>query len=77
MNKYFKTRLTFEVLSRDEPYSYSGVKQFAYDIVDGDFSGALTGEKILQLTEKQIAKALIAQGSDPEWLIDLEESNDE
>lgn len=79
MTKYFKTIIPIEVLSIDEPYSFTTYENLAYDVIEGHFSGMVLDREVAELSKEQMAEALIAQGSDVEFLIwteDVGEIND-
>ena len=64
-HKFYKTNITVEVLS-DSALSESLTLAEIHDaITTGDCSGQITAWSHIGLTEKQVAKALLAQGSDP------------
>ena len=72
---FYKTVIQVEVLSQ-EPIGEPSLEQLAYNITDGDWSGASKIKSIKELTGKQAAKALIKQGSDPEFF-QLDEKGNE
>ena len=64
--KFYKTIITVEVLSEDEPLdSNLELDAVHHVITDGDCSGQVTWGDPVLLTPEQAAKALEAQGSDP------------
>jgi len=65
---YYKTRIVVTVLS-DSPYDPDNLYDLAYDITDGDCSGNVEIESSEELSREEMAKALEAQGSDPEFLL--------
>jgi len=74
MPKYYKTIIKVEVLSEGK-YNPEDLEQVHMDITDGDCSGKWDIESSTKLTSKQAAKALIAQGSAPEFFMLDEEGN--
>lgn len=66
--KYYKTIIQVEVLS-DELYILSSLEDVNYDITEGHCSGIVFMKSQTELTEKQVARALKRQGSDPSFLI--------
>jgi hypothetical protein len=70
MDKFYKTVISIEILS-DELYpDCVTLEQINYDITEGHCSGRLLTEvHNEELTKEQMAEALIAQGSDPSFLI--------
>lgn len=62
--KYFKTIITFEVLSQDKPWLGS-LEHLAYDVTEGDCSGQFLDTEIIELSPDEARLALINQGSDP------------
>ena len=77
-NKYFKTVYTIEVLTTEEKLTDIGMEEIAYQCMGGDCSGIISDTVITILTRKEMTAALIAQGSEPEFLLgeDEEESED-
>ena len=73
--KFYKTTIKVVVLS-EEPYQYENLVQVHNDITDGDCSGKHEITKAEELTAKQAAKALKAQGSDPEFFQITDEGED-
>lgn len=65
--KFYKTTVEIEILTEDTPYDASSLENIGYDISSGDCSGTWKITKSKTLNGKQAAKALIAQGSDPEF----------
>lgn len=67
--KSFKrTVITVEVLS-DTDWDWETLGDVAYAITDGDCSGDVQATSVDYLTAEEVAKALIKQGSDPEFLL--------
>jgi hypothetical protein len=65
--KYYRTIITVEILS-DYPYSVDTLAHVGYDVTEGDVSGSIT-EKCEEITRDEMKKALIAQGSDPNFIL--------
>lgn len=67
MRKFYKTVIEVVVLSEDEPYSCNDLAMLEYDITEGHFSGVWEVKSSEELSPEEAAKALLAQGSDPEF----------
>jgi hypothetical protein len=65
---FYATVITVEVIS-EEPYNPDTLADVHYDVTEGGCSGVwkITGRSTL--TREQVKEALIAQGSDPEFLL--------
>lgn len=66
--KFFKTLVTFEVLSADAPFDGSA-SDLAIAITTGDMSGIQLPTQVTELSAAQMSEALIEQGSDPAFLL--------
>lgn len=66
--KYYRTVLTVEILST-ESVSDMELSEIADAIMEGDCSGAFTETVMEEVSEEKMAELLIAQGSDPSFLI--------
>ncbi len=69
--KFYKTVISIEVLSEDEFVSDNmSLQDIAYAVTEGDCSGRWETKSVKILNGKQAAKALLKQGTDPEffWL---------
>jgi len=66
MKKFFKTTIQIEILS-EVKYNSTDLEQIKYDITEGHCSGVVDVKGYEELTPAQAAKALRAQGSDPEF----------
>lgn len=64
----YKTVYTVEVLS-DEPLGEVTLGDLQYEITEGHCSGVFKEKSREELPEWQMAKALIRQGSDPNFLL--------
>lgn len=64
---YFRTVLTVEVLTQKEAWN-GDFEELAEDCVRGDASGAIVLRVVEQCSTSEMARLLIAQGSDPEFL---------
>lgn len=74
--KYYKTRVVFEVISKDAPFS-GGAEDLYQAITSGDCSGAKTECTSVELNREECAEALVGQGSDPSFLLGgLDEEDD-
>lgn len=67
-----KTVITVTVLSNGD-YEFTNLASLAYDITDGDCSGACEVTSIQTLSREEMAEALKAQGSDPTFLLGEDE----
>ena len=66
--KYYRTIISIEILS-DYPYSYGfDLRNVWHDMTYGDVSGSIS-EKTTEITKDEMRESLIAQGSDPAFLI--------
>lgn len=74
--KFYKTKITFEVLSEDPIDDKWEMQDIVAECIDGGFSGATVGNKQTILNGKQMAKALEKQGSSPEFFQIDEKGND-
>jgi hypothetical protein len=71
MPKYWKTRMSVSILSEgDKPPIFDDLKAVHEAITIGDCSGEVECRGCIPLTEEQCAEALMAQGSDPAFLIE-------
>ena len=68
MNKrtFYKTIIEFEILS-EEPIGEVDLEQIHYETIEGRWSGRFLETSEKKLNGKQAARALIKQGSDPEF----------
>lgn len=73
--KFYKTIITIEVLSEDEPWR-GGLEALHYAITEGDCSAAFGDDYVVELTAEEVARELIAQGSDPEFFMLDDDGND-
>jgi hypothetical protein len=72
--KFFKTVFKVIVLSEDALVNAS-LAEVAYMITEGDCSGDVSTESTEELTAKQAAEELQAQGSSPEFFMLDEDGN--
>lgn len=70
--KFFKTVVTVEVLSEDFPVSSTDLGEIHEMITTGDCSGVVKITSAEELSPQHAARALVEQGSDPEFF-DLHE----
>lgn len=78
--RYFKTLVTYEVLSEDEPLWASGgtsALNLHHQITDGDCSGVCLSVSSVELDAKQMRSALECQGSDSGFFISLAEGEED
>ena len=66
--KYYRTVVTYEVLSVG-PYYFENLEQLAYDTLFGDCSGVTLNVEYEEVSEEQMSELLVAQGSDPSFLL--------
>jgi len=75
--KFFKQKVTIEILSEDKPLSEDvSLEGIYYAITDGDCSGIVTHEAPEELNGEQAAKALMEQKSDPSFFRLTEDGED-
>lgn len=65
---YYRTVFTIEVLSTS-PVDHMELSEIAEATMDGDCSGFMQETIVEEVTEEKMAQLLIAQGSDPSFLI--------
>lgn len=65
--KFYKTTFILEVLSEDVPPEWDNLNDIYYLISQGHCSGKIISDESKEITAKEVAEALIAQGSDPEF----------
>jgi len=70
--KYYRTVFKYEVLS-NEPLGHPGLEEIAYHCTEGHCSGMFLEIEVEVVSENEIGKLLIAQGSDPSFLIEEDE----
>lgn len=66
MSKFFKTTIIIEILS-EQKFNNTNLEDINYAITQGDCSGKVEITGYQELTSKEAAAALLAQGSDPEF----------
>jgi len=80
MKKFYKTILTFAVLSEDKPVSTGSLSDIAAVVEacdTGDCVGMMLKEEAIELTAAEAAEALTAFGSEPGFFrLDAEEISD-
>ena len=68
MKTYYKTKITFNVLSEEPIPEGMNLDEIYRECVEGAYSGDLGFEsEVTKLTASQAAQELIKQGSDPEF----------
>ncbi len=68
MNKFYKTNIMITVLTQDYPVSpNTPIEVVVREITDGDWSGVVEITETVELSEQEMATALLDQGSDPEF----------
>jgi hypothetical protein len=76
MKKYYKTKISFHVLSQEPIPDEMNLGSVWRQCIEGDYSGDLDYRKtVKELTGKQAAQELLKQGSDPEFFGIDEEGN--
>ena len=71
MRKFYKTTFTVEVLS-EEPFNEThDLSYIGESITLGECSGTVSISEDEELSAEQMAEALIEQGSDPDFFMDL------
>jgi hypothetical protein len=63
--KYWRTVVKVTVLSEHQPVGDADLETIAREIVTGDWSGETKVLEQIEITADEMAKELIAQGSDP------------
>lgn len=64
--KFYATQLTITILSEGAPWD-GDLHWLSHDVIDGDYVGDMTDAKTIELTETEMAVALIDAGSDPDF----------
>jgi hypothetical protein len=68
MTTYYKTKITFNVLSQDPIPDGMNLDEIYRECIDGAYSGDLGFiTKVTKLNAEQAARELMKQGSDPEF----------
>lgn len=67
MKKFFKTVVQVTILSEDEPCVTTDLTAIECGITSDGWSGQVEIVKTTELTAPEVAKALMEQGSDPEF----------
>jgi hypothetical protein len=75
--RYYRTVIQIEVLSTDPTPRDAELETVAWQIREGDWSGDTTIVSVEEVDAQRMAELLIAQGSDPEFLLGDEEDDDE
>lgn len=73
--KFYKTILTIEILSENEPWVRS-IEDLSKDVIEGDYSGVISKEYSCELTPQEMATALQGQGSSSGFFMLDEDGND-
>lgn len=76
MKKLFRQVFEIEVLSEEEPLETLDLKVIDYEITDGHSSGVVKEAVREEVTQEKMRELLIAQGSDPEFLLGGDEDGD-
>lgn len=71
MTAYKKTTITVEVLS-DGNWEWDDLADVAYAITEGECSGVIVDTDVKFMSAQEMGEALVAQGSDPDFLINQE-----
>ena len=68
MKTYYKTKITFNVLSQEPIPDDMNLDEIYRECVEGAYSGDLGFDsEVTELTANQVAQELIKQSSDPEF----------
>ena len=76
MRKFYRRVVTIEILSEDEPAEWEDLSDLEYLMTEDHCSGRTDVGFPEEVTPAQMAKLLIAQGSDPEFFGLTEDGND-
>ena len=76
MRKFYRRVVTIEILSEDEPPEWEDLADLEYLMTEGHCSGRTDAGFAEEVTPAQMAKLLIAQGSDPEFFSLTEDGED-
>lgn len=71
--KYYRTVFVVEVLSTCENMNDLSLSEISNEITFGEASGSVEVSYHKEISEKEMRKKLLEQGSDPEFLIPNEE----
>lgn len=63
---FYKSQVVIDIISEEEIGDPS-LEKILYQITEGDWSGSYSVKKVEVLTDDEARKALIAQGSDPDF----------
>ena len=66
---YYKTTILVEIISDRLIPPGMDIQDIAREMTEGDFSGTWSVVNLTELSAESCAKALEAQGSDPEFLL--------
>lgn len=75
--KFYKTVITFEVLSEEPIPPGMDIGNIAYEATEGDYVMRTIGNVKTELDGKQAADALLEQGSTPDFFCLTREGEDE
>lgn len=77
LRKFFRTIVKIEILSEDEPVGDGvSLEEINYAITEGHCSGRISVDCQEQVTARLMARLLLAQGSDPEFMMLDSEGNE-
>jgi hypothetical protein len=74
--KFYRTVIELEVLS-DQPLGQFELETIVYEITEGSWSGVDTIVLQEEVSEGQLKELLIAQGSDPEFMLNDSDFDDD
>jgi hypothetical protein len=74
--KFFKTTVTFTVLSEEPIPPHADLQYIANEAVDGQYVGNFGASEEVKLTGAEVAEALYEAGSDPGFFSLDSEGND-
>lgn len=63
---FYKSQVVIDIISEEEIGDPS-LEKILYQITEGDWSGSYSVKKVEVLTDDEARKALISQGSDPDF----------
>ena len=73
---FYKRTYKIELLSEEPLRDGLSLETIAYEMTEGHCSGVVIDEGEVEMNALQVAEALIAQGSEPEFFMIDEDGND-
>jgi hypothetical protein len=80
MAKLYKTTIVFEVLTDEDAIDFieqRNLGNIVRETIEGNASGAITSFETVEVDPAEMSRLLIAQGSDPEFLLNQWLAEDE